>query len=165
VIEGVAEKVPQRLKYLVNIDGEVPSNGRSFLEIVDDHHPQFSVVLHQIVRDEGEGWLIPPSERFRMFVFPEKNALFGVTNDQDIKWMRPRLTPHPISTFEQTLYLTHPEAAELPRTYIWCSILDSKKIAERPFLPPNWSLVELETGHDAMITEPHKLSKILLELA
>jgi len=165
VIEGVAEKVPQRISHIVNLDGPIPSDGRSLIEKSNEHHTTFGGSLRQIVQDEGEGWLIPPSERFRMLVYPEKNALFGVTDDEDQRWMRPRLTPHPMATFEQRLHLEKPEAVKLPRTYIWCNILDGKKITERPILPSKWDLIEIETGHDAMISAPLELSKIFMNLS
>jgi hypothetical protein len=52
-----------------------------------------------------------------------------------------------------------------PRTFIWCSVRDGKKLEESPSLPPKWDLIDIETGHDAMITAPEELSEILEKLA
>jgi pimeloyl-ACP methyl ester carboxylesterase len=165
VIEGVAEIVPHRLSRLVNLDGDILSNGQSFLDAMNLQVPKFVEELRQLVMDEGEGWLIPFSERMRMLASPEKGGMFGVTDKEDLKWMRERLTSHPMATFEQKERLVRLEAVAIPRTFIWCSVFDGKKIAERPSLPSNWDFREIETGHDAMISAPHELSEILERLA
>jgi len=168
VIEGVAEVVPHRLSRLINLDGAIPSDGQSFLDALDAMNvqdPKFVEEFRRIVAEEGEGWLIPFSDRMRMLVTPERDGIFGVTDKKDLRWMKELLTPHPMATLEQKEHLVRSEGASIPRTYIWCSIFDGKKIPERPSLPSNWDFCEIETGHDAMISAPHELSEILERLA
>ena len=161
VIEGVAEKVPQRLRRLINLDGNFISDGHSFNDAIN---PKFTVELRRIVAEEGEGWFIPFSERTRILM-GEKDAIFGVTDLEDLRWLKKHLTPHPFATFEQKLFLTRTDSAAIPRTFMWCSIFDGKKLEKRPVLPPKWDLIEIETGHDAMISAPGELSEILEKLA
>jgi hypothetical protein len=99
------------------------------------------------------------------FILPEKDAVFGVKSREDLKWMKARLTPHPMATFEQTLSLSRQEALALPRSFIWCSMFDGKEMTERPSIPADWKMVEMKTGHDAMITEPEQLMRVLVNLA
>jgi hypothetical protein len=43
---------------------------------------------------------------------------YGVTDPDDLAWMRPRLTPHPWKTFEQPIRLTNQSALDrLPRAH------------------------------------------------
>ena len=73
-----------------------------------------------------------------------------------------------INSLGQTLTLTNPVAEAIPRTYIHCvEETTAEEIAaeEARFDSLGWQYHHLPTGHDAMITMPEELSKILLELA
>jgi hypothetical protein len=94
-----------------------------------------------------------------------REETFGVTNKNDPVWLRKHLTAHPMPTFDAKQRLLNPDTALIPKILIWCSILEGKKRTERPRVPNDWKVVKLEAGHDAMITDPLGLSKILLTLA
>jgi hypothetical protein len=93
---------------------------------------------------------------------------YGVTDPDDIEWMKPRLTPHPWRCFDDPLVLHNAaEIEKLPRTIINCtSTLEIRKQAgflDRAFDAERvW---EIDTGHDLMISEPEKVAEMLLRLA
>jgi len=155
VIAGVAEKAAERLAHLVYLDAFVPGDGQS---LVDFQPPEVLAMFLEKTRTEGDGYKLPS--------FPAED--FGITNKDDLAWVRPRLTPHPLKTKLDKVRLTNPKAADIPRTYIYCNnpaIGPFTQFADRLRNDKTWHYRELATGHDAMITEPQKLAALLLGLA
>lgn len=80
VITGVAEQ-SRRVGKLVYLDALVPEDGESIFSLIRGLEKDFK----QSADRQG---LVPPWA-------PEN---FGVTDPQDVAWMRPRLTPMPLLT-------------------------------------------------------------------
>ncbi len=79
VIVGVAELAFHRLSHLVNLDGPIPKDGKSMfdsLAVFDSSGEKFVEDCRRIVQEEGDGWLIPFSERMRSLV-TEQDGIFG----------------------------------------------------------------------------------------
>ena len=155
VIAGVAEKAATRLAHLVYLDAFVPDDGKS---LADYQPPEILAMFHEKANTEGEGYKLPS--------FPAE--VFGVTNEDDLAWVKPRLSPHPFKTKLDAVRLTNLKAAQIPRTYIYCNnpaVGPFGQFAERLQADEAWQYLELATGHDAMITEPEMLSELLLEIA
>lgn len=96
---------------------------------------------------------------------PIADWTFGVSGP-DLAWMQSKLTPHPLKPLITPLTLTNPAAA-IPRTYISCSegaTAVAITAEETRFTNLGWQYRHLPTGHDAMISMPEELTKILLEL-
>lgn len=166
VSQGVVETVPARVGHLVSLDGNILLDGQSLLDSIETDDPKWVAALREIVRNEGHGWKIPFSDSVRPLMENTwREETFGVTNKDDLIWLRKKLTPHPVSTFEDKLHLHNVDAALIPKTLVWCSIFEGRKRSERPRVTNDWKVVEIETGHDAMITAPNELSRILLTLA
>jgi hypothetical protein len=90
-----------------------------------------------------------------------------VTDPADIAWMRPKLQEHPWKCYTQNLRLENEAAVwSLPRTDINCAArvrdFDERRKAELLKANRAW---EIDTGHDVMISEPEKLTQMLLRLA
>ncbi len=154
VIAGVAERAAERLAHLVYLDAFVPGDGQS---LADFQPPEVLAMFHEKTRTEGDGYKLPS--------FPAE--VFGVTNEDDLAWVKPRLNPHPLKTKLDAVRLTNPKAAEIPRTYIYCNnpaVGPFGQFAERLRCDESWQYMELATGHDAMITKPKKLADLLLEI-
>lgn len=152
VITGVAEVAAPRLSHLLFLDAFVPQNGQALLDTLPDH----GASVRKIAEESGDGWKVPIGK-----------ATFGVTDEADVEWIASRLTPQPLRTFEEPVRLTNPAALALPRSYILCrkdepTLFDSH--AQR-VKSEGWGYYELLTGHDAMITVPEGLARILLEIA
>ena len=149
VITGVADCVPERLARLVYLDAFVPGDE---------------------VQASGDGKPPPgflPPEGLR--VPPPPLEVWGITAEDDRRYLRECLTPHPLKTFEQPLRLNGPSGAGVPRTYIACTAKAAPDAftaaAARVRDDPAWCYRELPTGHEAMITMPRETAALLIEVA
>lgn len=144
VIAGVAEKAGARLAQLIYLDAFLPENGKA----VKDYAPL------NPTRDDG--WRVP---------VPGKPPRFGVTNEQDIEWMEKRLGDQPIKTFTEPARLSASPNRSLREAFIQCTKAPFfTEAAERAKRQGFQSREMLTAGHDAMITQPEALAKMLLEL-
>lgn len=93
-------------------------------------------------------------------------VFFGINDPVDVDWTAKRLTPHPWKCFTQKLLLQD-EAAfnRIPRSNINCteSLARSNEEASHRQLDAEHAW-EIDTGHDLMITEPEKVTDMLLRL-
>ena len=155
VITGVVDQVPERIAHLVYLDTFVPRDGESMAGI----SPIVIYLLRKQTR--GDGWGV------------DSRGTYGVTTEPDLSWVRSKVTPQPLKTFEQPLHLKNPAIVSAkPRTHIDCTgggffFSLMRRILARRALPPTeagWRLRQLPTGHDAMITMPRELADLLLEV-
>jgi pimeloyl-ACP methyl ester carboxylesterase len=149
VISGVAARVAARIGQLVYLDAFVPEAGKSVL----DYLGPGAAVMREGAATQGEGWKVPslPPERL------------GVTSQRDTEWLTKHLKPQPLKTFEQPLATAGGE--KLKRTYVYCSKPASgvfDQFAERLRDDRKWTFHEVKTGHDAMVTTPGEIAKILM---
>ena len=152
VITGVAARAANRVTHLVYLDAFVPETGKSLF----DYAGPRAEVMRESATTHGEGWRVPP--------FPPER--FGVTSQRDREWLQRRLVPQPLKTFEQPL--TAAGGDRLKRTYVYCSspaMGAFDQFAERLREDRKWQCHELKTGHDAMLTAPGDVAKLLLALA
>jgi len=106
VIAGATEKAAERIAHLVYLDAFVPEDGKS---LCDYQPPEILKMFHETAQAEGEGYKLPS--------FPAE--AFGVTSEEDLNWVRPRLNPHPLKTKLDAVQMKNPQAAEIPRTFIY----------------------------------------------
>ncbi len=156
VITGVADRAPDRIKELVFLDAAHPRNGESLADVA----VQIMAICKSWVR-EVDG--------VEVVTWPEtlKPEFFGVTDSADVAWMRPKLQHHPWKCYTQKLRLKDEAAVRrLPRTDINCKRrreeFDERRKAELLEADRAW---EIDTGHDLMISEPLKVTEMLLRLA
>src|SRR5437660_2867783 len=103
VITGVVDRVPERIAHLVYLDTFVPRDGESMANV----SWIVSWILRKQVRD---GWRVDPP------------GTFGVTQEPDLSWVRSKVTPQSMKTFEQPLRLKNPVIVSAkPRTHITCT--------------------------------------------
>ncbi|MPY51425.1 alpha/beta fold hydrolase [Streptomyces acidicola] len=152
VVTGVADRVPERLVKRIHLDAFVGDDGDAAIDLlpttVADHY-------RESVAGPGYGWLIPvrPLERL------------GVTDEADVDWLTPRLTPHPWLTYTEPLRLTG-KGEQVPAAFIecvdWMRVFrpQAEKAAAR-----GWPTHEIATGHEAMVTAPDELAALLLDVA
>jgi pimeloyl-ACP methyl ester carboxylesterase len=144
VITGVAEQ-SDRVGKLVYLDALVPEDGESIFSLIRGLETDFT----QSVDRQG---LVPPWA-------PED---YGVTDSQDIAWMRPRLPPMPLLTHAEKLHAPDMKAKTLPRSFIHCTQFGLGGFGEK-IRREGGTVFALNTGHDAMITQPQALAEILLK--
>jgi pimeloyl-ACP methyl ester carboxylesterase len=151
VITGVAAKIPERLARLVYLDAYVPAEGQSEFDL----WPPEEQAQARADIAAGRG--------LRQAMSP---GTLGITDTATANWVAARLTPHPLTTYDQPTPLGNAQNAALPRVYIHCTVgplaprfarFAAKARAE------NWEVHEIATGHDVMLTAPEKLAAILLQ--
>ncbi len=149
----IADKVPERIAHIVNLDGMVPEDGKSLADLIGETWDFFK----KKAIESGDEWRCPPILEWT----------FGVSG-VDLEWVQSKLTPHPLKTLTTPVALENPRAKSIPSTFIRCSEgMTEEDIAaeEKKFVALGMNFRSLPTGHDAMITMPKELAKILLELA
>lgn len=155
VITGVADRALDRVGQLVYLDAALPANGESLADV--SPKPMADARAHGRVVDGVE-----------LVAFPDYLiAAMGVTEPEDLEWMRGRLAPQPWRTFEQPLTLSDEAAVrKIPRTIINCTpTLGMEMQVHRDRLFDADRVWEIDTGHDLMITEPQAVAEMLGRLA
>lgn len=150
VITGVADRAPARLARRVHLDGFI-GDGRPAIELLPEkvaHH------YYESVENAGFGWLIPtrPLEKL------------GVTAEEDLAWLSPRLTPHPWKTYTDPLPLSG-DHERVPGVYVECT--DWMRVFQsfhEQAKEAGWETHEVATGHEAMVTAPKELTAVLLKI-
>jgi hypothetical protein len=126
-----------------------PENGKA----LQDYSP---IDLEGLARTRGDGWRVPPTGSARDF---------GVTDEKDIAWVDERLGDEPLRTFTQRVRLS----GNAPNSPARAFILFTKapffvEAASRAWKQGFRSFELLSGGHDAMITRPTELTRMLTAL-
>jgi pimeloyl-ACP methyl ester carboxylesterase len=157
IITGVADRLhgSGRITRLVYLDALVPEHGQGWYSF---HDAERSRSLHKTAREAGNGMFLPPPDA----------AIFGV-GAEDMAWVTRRLTPHPYGTYLTPLALPNlvqgKGAAALPRIYIDCVkpfYSDFNGLKARLKADSAWKYIEMQTGHDAMVSAPAELAALLV---
>jgi len=155
VITGAADRLltrgPTRLRHLVYVDAVVPHPGESWAT----HHPAELVASRLAAAAAHPQGALPAPDA----------ALFGLTG-ADCDWVNRRQTPHPFGHYQQPLAFDAERVQSIPRTFIDCTTPAWPSIApmrQRVRGEPGWRVRELATGHDAMVSAPGPLARLLLE--
>ena len=152
VISAVADRRPSCVRHLVYLDAVVPKEGCSALSRL----PGATAEARVRAARESPGGLTIPAPPAAAFDVPE-----GAARD----WLQRRLTPHPLAAYADPIRLAHPVGNGLPRTYIRCiqPIYEAVRQSYAEIASDQaWSCIDLDTGHDAMITAPDALADLLL---
>lgn len=160
---ALADRRPQRLKHLVYVDAIVPRPGESWSSSHSSAVREARLAAAAVSPD----YSFPPPDP----------VVFGLAGD-DLEWVRRRQTPHPGHTYRARLDFDPKRVAAVPRTFVSCvrpplGTVDAIRLRLQD--PRYWDgawqggagirVVELQTGHDPMITAPDQLTRILLDAA
>jgi pimeloyl-ACP methyl ester carboxylesterase len=156
VITGAADRVPELIAHLVYLDGALPEDGESLASM----NPLAMEPTYAEVRTIAGVELV-------LWPDPEAESYYGVTDPDDVAWMRTRLSPHPWKSFAQPLCLRDEAAVRrILRTNINCTETLNRRPRDRQARAFDADNVwEIDTGHDLMITEPAGVAEMLLRLA
>ena len=151
VIAGVAAKAGERLAQLVYLDAFLPENGKA----LQDYAPP----LAELVDAQGAGW------RLSSAWMGTPTEMFGVKDSADLAWVTPRLGDQPYGTFTQPVQLATNPNKSLRHSYIHLTKGPPFEEAAGRAKKQGLRMYELfSAGHDAMVTQPKELAKILFEL-
>ncbi|MGZ0189525.1 MAG: hypothetical protein ACKVH0_16220, partial [Alphaproteobacteria bacterium] len=91
---------------------------------------------------------------------------YGVTEPAAKAWVTAKCTPQPFSTLSQKISISGQPADRIGKhLYILCTnpaLPYMRQFYETALTTPGWDAVEIATGHDAMVTEPEKLTQAFL---
>ncbi len=152
IVTAVADRRPGAVAQRVYLNAFVGSDGeaaRDLLPETVEHH------WAESASEQGFGWLVAV----------RKLSVLGVTEQADLDWLSPRLTPHPWKTYTDPLRLTG-AVDGVPATFVecvsWMRVFAGQADRARA---RGWPVHELETGHEAMVTAPEELAAALLDIA
>jgi pimeloyl-ACP methyl ester carboxylesterase len=155
VITGVADRIPERIARLVYLDAVVPLNGQSALSTLP---ADTQAIRLRTAQATPAGLIIPlPTE-----------TMFDLPLGPDRDWVARRITPHPLAAYTDPIVLSHSVGNGRPRVYIRCTNPVYPAVVpsyERIKAEGGWTLVDIATGHDAMVSAPEALADILLSYA
>lgn len=153
VVTAVADRAAQRIAHVVYLDAVVPRNGQCLYDCVPT---QLKTHIEEQATIGGEGWCVPVAAASAQFL--------GLQHEEDVRWVMPKLTPHPIRTFRETVQLGS-KLPPAPRTYIKC--IGDKTRGQSKTMQADGidNYHELRTGHDAMVTAPQDLADLLRKVA
>src|SRR5918996_1298377 len=168
VVTGVADRVPERIALLAYLDAGPPPDGTAFLDM---QPPEVRQLLERLTAEAGDGWRIPlPS-------WEELEGVMGASLEglgpAERELMAGRAAAQPVRTWTQPLVLTNPTSDELPKLLITCSfpLAQVRELiaAGHPWFAmmaqPQWSFLELPTGHWPMFSVPGPLAELLAGLS
>jgi pimeloyl-ACP methyl ester carboxylesterase len=166
VITGVADRVPERIGLLTYLDAGPSPDGAAFMDMQE---PEARQMIERLVEEAGDGWRIPMPSWEELGVMGA--SLEGLGPDERAR-MRSHAAAQPVRTWSQPLSLKNPAREQLPKLLIACSfpLAQVRELiaAGHPWFAelagPQWSLLELPTGHWPMFSVPEPLAAMLHRL-
>jgi pimeloyl-ACP methyl ester carboxylesterase len=143
VVREAADQEAERVRRIVLLDAWIGRDGES----IDSRAPDW-------FRD----WVDSATEDGLIGVPPV--ASVGVTDDGDAAWLADMLTPQPRLTFSQATRLTG-AVDDIPCQAVVCAPGGGVPFGQWAS-ESGWDPVVIESGHDAMITAPAEVARVLL---
>ena len=153
VISGVADRLPGRIARLVYLDAIVPESGRSAISLLPPE-TQATRLAAAALSPGGLGIPVPTGDIFDLPPGPDRD------------WVARHITPHPLASYTDPVVLAGPVGNGLPRIYIRCTDPVYSAVVpsyDRIKSDDGWTLLDLATGHDAMVSAPAPLAELLLQ--
>ena len=139
VIAGAADRLPGRIRTLLFIDALVPQDGESV---------------------------------WSMFKAPQRDIMAGNSPDGVVTnpppGLDPRVRPHPLACFMQSVSLGDAAYSAQRKVFIWCKPWAEGAFAgihDRLSKQPDWEVLEVPFGHDIMNEAPDQTRDIILATA
>jgi pimeloyl-ACP methyl ester carboxylesterase len=155
LLSAAAARAADRLARLVFLDAFVPKDGDCSFDLMPAEN---ATAIRRQAEADGDGWRFPP--------WPLE--MLQVVAEEDVRWLAPRLTDQPLKVYEEPVHLPPGDWERLPRTYVFCTerafggLFEAN--AEWARAEPGWDRIDLAAGHEAMVTAPDALARVLLQL-
>lgn len=153
VISGAMEKLPARaVRALVFLDAFVPSDGEAIADIAS---PTVRQAIAGLVAQKATQMKPVPAAAFKV-------------NEQDRAWVDAMCTPHPLATMTDKIALTGAREKVARKTYVRASGYSTPSFDEaraKAASKPDWRVLDMPCGHDAMVDLPDRTAEILVEAA
>ena len=161
MITAVADRLHKSIRRLVYLDAAVPKDGDDFASHIPNITKENSERRRQafLAMARGGTWIDP--------IDP---ALAGITDEDDILWVKRHSVPHPVQTWLEKIKLDLPDNDMPPRTYVLATnpptdIMGYPAHGAIAQASPQWTYHEIDCGHAIMIINPQETADILLEAA
>jgi pimeloyl-ACP methyl ester carboxylesterase len=152
--EVAAARIPGLLARIVHLDSFAVASGES---IGDVFPPPMLAAMRAQAAETGDGWQVDPLPPVAL----------GLEQPDDVAFVVPRLTGQSLRTIVEPVRIDS-GGESVPRTYVECLVGAETK----PFgfyaaraRERGWDYRCLNAGHDAMVTAPDALARLLLEIA
>jgi pimeloyl-ACP methyl ester carboxylesterase len=167
LVTGVADQIPERISVLAYLDAGPSPDGAAFMDL---QPPPARELIERPVGQAGEGWRIP------LPAWEELEQIMGASlqglGPNERARMRAHAAAQPVRTWTQPLSLKNPAREQLPKLLITCSLplaqVKEMVAAGHPWFAelagPQWSFLELPTGHWPMFSVPEPLASLLHDL-
>lgn len=150
-ISKAAETVHGRLKALVYLDSVVLPSGKSMFDVFPQ---QWVDQMRGAAKGHGDNNAAPPEKQMIYSFFASD------CTDEDKAWVLRMATAQPLKPYEDKVDLTKFYGLDISKTYIGCKQSPGglpREVAEKMGL----RYVEINSGHDPMVSRPEELAKIL----
>ena len=156
VVDGVADRVPERLATVVNLDGEIVVDGRSLQDGWTPEQREETREFHAGARKSG--WLRPPTA----------DQLADVLDDPELRaWLGQRLRPQPYATYTEPYPDTGGRRHTVPHVYLRCTedYLPEDPAITRLRSDVGWRVHDLPLNHLGLLYAPEVVAEALIEVA
>jgi pimeloyl-ACP methyl ester carboxylesterase len=154
VISKVAEEIPERIKHLVYLAAVVPRDNEALIELLTKERQETLQKLHGKVKE-----VFGTLEQLGPMYFTDLDG-------EEKEFYLKQLTPQPLAPFFEKNHFNQFPRIPVPKTYI-LGLRDkslppelTRKFAERLEVTP----VEIDAGHDMMVSRPDEVAKVLLHI-
>jgi pimeloyl-ACP methyl ester carboxylesterase len=151
---AVADRMPRRLSHLVYIDAVVPQPGESW----SSTHTPATREARIAAAEAAHDYSFPPPDP----------SVYGLSGEQ-YEWVKRRQVQHPGHSYTAELQFEPARVASVPRTFVDCvspplATIDvsRRRVRDPAFWGAPWRIVEMDTGHDPMVSAPRELTQVLL---
>lgn len=150
VIAGVAQQSAERLSGLIHLDAFLPEDGERVRDYLE---PATFERASALAAESGQGWRVPfflPLHRF----CPDYHELRP--------WLAAQLRGVPLQPFSQPQNLER-DVSGIPMLFVYCKadVLGMFETArDRAKRRPNTQVVELDTQHAVMLTQPGVVAEL-----
>lgn len=166
-VTGAADRVAERLARVVYVDSTPIPDGMAY---VDASGPEERQVAERLVAEQGDGWRLPMPSWAEL---EGTGASLAGLGDEERAALRARAVPHPFRSWTHPLRLTGAGGEALPKLAILNSfpleqmrgLIESGHPLGQLMSGPEWSFVELPTGHWPMFSVPDQLAALLHDAA
>ena len=154
IISKVAEEAAERVKHLVYLAAVVPGDNDALIDLLTKERQATLRSLHGKAKE-----IFGPLDTLRPLYFTD---LEGEEKEFYLK----QLTPQPLAPFFEKIRFSRFPGIPVPKTYV-LGLLDkslppelTRGFAERLGVIP----VEIEGGHDLMVSRPAEVAEVLLQV-
>lgn len=162
VITAVADRLSKKLAKLVYVDTAPLPSG---VCLIDFYPPDLRKIYRQRVAIDGDGWRLP----FPPWEELDKSGTAKDLDDDLRAVIDARATDMPFGPARQPVSLANSGRLKLPKTAIWCTtttqqvrqLIDSGNAMFKELAGPEWTFIDLPTGHWPMFSKPRELAEIL----